>query len=309
MTITIADLKVAISAQGVQQAKAEIQGVGESAAQAARALEIMAAQFAKLHGGTAADAMEMFRRSGVQPTAAAMAQAAAAAEKTAAAIASAVQPAQAAAKAADDVQKGWSASESSVVRFGAGIVGVGLGISLVAGAARLAHDAIAGIVGSQIDWERSLRAVHGLYGSLAPQIIQTAAAQAALPGTLGTQQEYLQAALNARFLGSRFGLAQGSITDLTTAAGRVADFQGLTDPGARAANQARFLQAASSGGTGLRDIGVELDPLTIARRLGGTSEAQLQAATVGSGSHPDDYRAGESFGGDVHGRHQPAGAA
>jgi hypothetical protein len=279
MSIVVSDLVARVRSEGVQQAAADVKAVGESAAQTTRALEIMAQQFAKLYGGTATDALDMLKRTNAQPTAAAMAQAAQAAEKTAAAVQASVPHAQSAAKAAEDVQKGWSASESSIVRFGAGLVGVGLGISLVAGAARVAHDAITGIVNTQLDWERSLREVHGLYGSLAPQIIQTAAAQAAIPGALGTQTEYLQAALNARFLGSRYGLSQGSITDLTTAAGRVADFQGLTDPAARAANQARFLEAASSGGTGLRNIGVELDPLTIARRLGGGAEAQIQALT------------------------------
>lgn len=276
MTIVVSDLVAKVRAEGVQETATAVRAVGQEAAQTARALEIMAGQFAKLHGGTAAEALSMFQRTGAQPTATAMAEAARAAERTTVAVQASVPHVQAAARAAADVHDGFKLSESSAVRFGAGLLGIGLGLNLAAGAASLLHNAIGSLVEGQLTWERSLREVHGLYGSLAPQILATAQAQASLPGTLGTTQEFVQAALNARYLSSRFGQSQGSITELTTAAGRVADFQGLVDPAARAANQARFLQFAESGGSGLRDIGLEGDPQSIAKRLGYSSGAALQ---------------------------------
>lgn len=286
MSVVVADLVAKIRAdtselqsgvqQGVQTAKRELQGIEQQASQASRALEIMAAQFAKLHGGTAADALTMFQKAGVQPTSAAMAEAAKAAQSTAAAVQQVVVPTQAAARAAEDVGKGWTAAESNVVRFGAGILGVGLGISLVAGAARLIHAAISDVVNSQLEWERSLVSVRALYGAIGPQVLATAQAQAFAPGLAGTAQDFTQAALNARYLSSRYGLPQTDINTLTSAAGRAAGTLNL-DP---AAMQATFLQAIESGGPGLRTItGTELDPLSVARRLGGASAAQIQALT------------------------------
>lgn len=366
MTVVIADLVARIRADttdvkaGTAQAAEGLQSVEAQARQTAAALDIMAAQFAKLHGGTAVDALKMFQSAGVQPTAAALDQAAksadslgsssqraatgfqqtAAAAREAASAAATFQgiarrlddigvvasggqvssilaaqqhaqqqqavsralqeagvsanvaaqqakalttetqsvlgPSQAAARASEDVSKGWSAADSNVVRFGTSLVGVGLGISVVAGAARLIHEAITAVVTSQLDWERSLVQVNALYGAIGPQVLATAQLQAAAPGLAGSAQDFTQAALNARFLSSRYGLPQSDITTLTSAAGRAAGTLNL-EPGA---TQAAFLQAIESGGSGLRNItGTELDPLSVSRRLGGTSEAQLQALT------------------------------
>jgi hypothetical protein len=285
MTVTIADLVARFRSdttdleRGGQVAKQQLQGVEQQAGQTARALEIMSQQFAKLHGGTAQQALDMFQRTGAQPTSAVLAQAAQEMERTAAAAAAATAPMQSSARAAVEMRQGMSITASDALRFGASIAGVGLGISLVAGTARVLHDTIAAVVESQTQWERSLIQVRGLYGAIAPQIIATAQAQAGLPGVLGTQQEFVSAALNARYLSSRYGLPQGDITQLTTGAGRVAGALGILDPSARAALQGRFLQFAESGGSGLRDVGIEGDPVAVARRLGFSSEAGLQALT------------------------------
>lgn len=278
MSTVVADLVARISAQGVQEAASQVRAVGAEAAQTARALEIMAAQFAKLHGGTAADALSMFQRTGAQPTAAAMAEAAKATERMAAAAASAVAPTQSAARASEDVQKGWNASESSAVRFGASLVGVGLGISLIAGTARLLHEAISSVVDSQIAWEQSLVTVRGLYGSIGSAIIATSQAQAAAPGLLGSQQEFAQANLNASYLSRRYGLSASTVTGLTSSAG-AASFALGQDEATRRDLQARALAFAEGGGSSLRAYGVEGDPLSISRGLGGVSPAQLAAVT------------------------------
>lgn len=287
MTIAIGDLVARFRAdtsdieRGAQVARQQLQGVAQDAQQTAKALEIMAAQFAKLHGGTAADALQMFQRTGAQPTAAALEQAARAMEGTASAAARAVAPTQAAAKAASDMGQGFEVSGASLIRFAGGIAGVGLGISLVAGSARLIHDTVAGIVDSQLAWERSLVQVRALYGAVAPQAIATAQAQASLPGVLGTQQGFVQAAINARYLTTRYGISQSDVTQLTTTAGRVAGALGITNPAEQVALQQRFLDFAESGGTGLRNIGIEGTPYSVARQLGYASEASLQALTPG----------------------------
>lgn len=323
--------------QGAQAAAQGLQGVQNQAEQTARALEIMAAQFAKLHGGTQAEALDIFQRQGVQPTTAAMDQAARVAAQTAAqtaartppqdnsarqierdradAMAAAQQraerdarlegrsfnrvqtgatvkpfntaeeaertvaPTQAAARATEDVGKGWTASESSVVRFGTALLGVNLGLSLVAGAARLVHAAITDVVDRQVAWEQSIVRVHSLYGALGPGVVAMSQAQAQAPGLLGSQQEFLSANLNAAYLTSRFGVAQSDIYGLTSASGRVSAAYGY-DEQARVDLQNRALATAQSGGSALRGItGTELDPLELTRRLGGVSQAQLQALT------------------------------
>lgn len=323
--------------QGAQAAAQGLQGVQNQAEQTARALEIMAAQFAKLHGGTKEEALDLFQRSGAQPTTAAMDQAARVAAQTAAqttarsssqdnsarqidrdradAMAAAQQraerdarlegrsfnrvqtgatvqpfntaeeaektvaPTQAAARAAEDVGKGWSASEASVVRFGTALLGVNLGLSLVAGAARLVHAAIVDVVDRQIAWEQSIVRVHSLYGALGPGVIAMSQAQAQAPGLLGSQQEFLTANLNTAYLTNRFGVSQQDTFGLTSAAGRVSNAFGF-DAQRQADIQARALAFAEGGGSSLRDIsGTSGDPLAISRRLGGVSPAQLQALT------------------------------
>src|SRR5205823_4212609 len=100
--------------RGGQVARQTLQGVEQQAAQTARALEIMAGQFAKLHGGTAQQALEMFQRTGAQPTAAALAEAAKQMQQTAAAAAQAVEPTRAIARAAAEHAEGWKLSESQL---------------------------------------------------------------------------------------------------------------------------------------------------------------------------------------------------
>lgn len=295
MSIVVADLKVAISASGVQETATAVKAVGAEAAQTARALEIMAEAIAKNNKGygTAADALAMLQRSGAQPTAVALERAAAEAQKTAAAVAATVAPAQAVAKAAqdavghtqavakasEDVSKGWTASESSVVRFGAGVLGVGLGISLVAGAARLVHDAVVSIADGVLDWERSLVNLSGLYGEVGAKAAAVATAQATLPGVLGSQQEFARAAINASDLRLRYGLPQQTIDQLTTTGGRVAFATGITDEAQRAQLQGQIAAAVRTGAPLPTQYATYTDPEAVARRLGFAGAQSLQAFT------------------------------
>lgn len=279
MTIVVSDLVAKVRAEGVQEAATAVRAVGQEAAQTTRALEIMAAQFAKMHGGTAAQALDMFQRTGAQPTAAAMAEAARSAEKTTVAVQATVPHVQAAAKAAAEVHDGFRLSESSAVRFGAGILGIGLGLNLAAGAASLLHRAIEGVATAQLEWERSLVRTSVLYGTMGPSVVAISQAQSRAPGLLGSQQEFASANLNAAYLSNRFGISLGSITGLTSASGRVSSAYGYAQQ-EREALQARALAFAEGGGSSLRDIsGTEGDALSIARRLGGVSGAQLGALT------------------------------
>lgn len=301
MAVVVADLVAKLRVDnselqtGVQAATQQLKGVQQQAELTQRALEIMAAAAARTGGGSAAGWMDIYQRSGAQPTQAALAQAtleaqkttaahqesAKAAEKTGAAVQQAVVHTRTAAVAAEEVSKGWNASESSIVRFASALVGVNLGISLIAGAGRMLHGIIMDTATAQIVWEQSLMRTSALYGSLGGSVVAVSQAQAQAPGMEGGQQEFLSANLNARYLGSRFGVSQASIYGLTSAAGRVSSAFGY-DAAAREDLQARMLAFTEVGGSGLRNItGTEGDPLSIARRLGGVSGGQLAALTPG----------------------------
>jgi hypothetical protein len=292
--VVVADLVARVRAEGVQETAAQVRAVGQSAQETARALEIMAQAAARANPsqGGAGQILEVFQKANVQPTAAALAQARAEMEKLAAAATQAVQPSQAVARAARDhveaaasgaraaqnVAEGWKLSESSLVRFGAGLAGVGLGFSIVAGAARLIHDAVEGIVTRQLDWERSLVTLSGLYGEAGSRAAAFAQAQASLPNVLGSNQEFAQAGINASVLTQRYGVPQQTVDQLTTSGGRVAFALGLNDPAARQALQAQLLQAVTSGGQ-IPQLGIYTDPEAVARRLGTPGAQTLQAYT------------------------------
>lgn len=187
-------------------------------------------------------------------------------------------PTKDAAKAADNLQKGFSLSGSTLLRAGAALAGVGLGINIVAGAARLVHDVIADVVQSQLDWERSLKTVSGLYGDLGSRVAAVATAQANQPGLLGTQQEFAQYALNASVLTRRYGLNPDQVNQLVTTGGRVAFATGMTDQAQREQLQAQIL-AAVNGENSLSRYGVYTDPESVARRLGFSGGQALNAFT------------------------------
>lgn len=297
MTITIADLQARVTAVGTDQAAQQVKAVGDAATQTARALEIMAQQASKagtFQGSSVAQIMDIFKQGNVQPTAQAMAQAAQEMQKTATAAQTAGQATQTVARAATEhaaaarsgahaaqgVAEGWKASESSIVRFGAGLAGIGLGISIVAGAARLIHDTIVSTVDAQLDWERSLVQVQAIYGNLAPQIVALSQAQAALPGVTATQGQLLQTNIAAGFLTTRYGVSPTLTGSLTTQAARLGGLFGM------AADQQQALQGAfinyaqtGSGGALEQATGQPFDSLTLARRLGFSSENALQALT------------------------------
>lgn len=343
MSVVVSDLVARVRAEGVQETTAAVRGAGASAEQTAKAFEIMAEKAAKIGGGTATQWLENFTRSGAQPTAAALAEAAKAADQTtvaiertaavakasAASITSALSGAgvdpsgarvqsilaaqsradqqgglakalesagvsasvarqqakgltdetRAGADASQKIAEGFKLSESSVLRFGAGIAGVGLGLNLAAGAASLIHQAIVSVIDVQVDWERSVMRTNALYGTLAPNVVAVAQAQANAPGLLGTQQEFLSARLNASYLGTRYGVPEAGIVGLTSAAGAVSRAYGY-DEARRRDLQARALAFAEGGGSSLRDItGTEGDPTAISRRIGGVTGEQLAAFT------------------------------
>lgn len=343
MTIAIADLVARVRSEGVQETQAAVKAVGAEAAQTARALELMAAQFAKLHGGTAADALTMFQKSGVQPTAAALAEVAAAAEKASAAIAQTAATAkasassiaaalsgagvnasgaqiqsiltaqsradqqsslakalegagvaagvarqqakaltgetQAAAKAAEDLGRGFDLSTGTLIRGLGALTGVGLGLSAVVGIASQLHQVVVGIVQGQLDWERSLQNLSGLYGETGARAAALANAQASLPGVLGTQQEFAQAGINASDLRLRYGLPQRLIDQLTTTGGRVAFAAGLTNEAERTQLQQQIAQAVRTGAALPTQYGVYTDEEAVSRRLGFGAPQALQAFT------------------------------
>lgn len=184
-----------------------------------------------------------------------------------------------AAKAAQEVSKGWTASESSLVRFGAGLAGVSVGLSLVAGVAKLVHDIGAGIVTDQLNWERSLKTLSGLYGDIGVQAAGVAMAQASLPGVLGTQQEFAQASINASPLVRRYGLPQGVADQLTTTGGRLAFATGMTDASERAQLQSQIFSAVTTGAPLPPQYGIYTDPEAVAKSLGLSGAQSLQAFT------------------------------
>ncbi len=287
MTIVVNDLVARFRSdtsdveRGQQVARRELAATAEQARATGEQIDQLARRFAQTQGGTAGQWAAILQQQhlSARQVAEALGQGADNAGRAASATQQMVQPTQAAAKAAADMHEGWRLSESSIVRFGASLVGVGLGISLVAGAGRVLHDAIAGIVEGQLAWERSVRVVNALYGDLAPRVLTVAQAQAALPGGLGSAQENVQALLSARYLTSRYGVPQQQVEQLVTTGVRAAGFLGLTDARDRAALQARLLQFAESGGDSLRDFDVQGDPEAIARRLGFASGASLGALT------------------------------
>lgn len=278
--VVVADLVARVRSEGIQEAAQAVKAVGVSAEQTTAALRIMAQEMAKSPlGGTPEGWLKSMQNSGVQPTSAALAEAAKQAEKTSAAVATTVTHTKSAAVAAEDLHKGFSLSESSMVRFGAGIVGIGLGLNLAAGAANLIHDAVVGTVNAQLDWERSLVTVHGIYGSIGAQIVAISQAQALAPGLAGTQQEFISANLAASYLTRRYGLSGATVTGLTSSVGAASYALGLDEP-ARRDLQARALAfAENGGGDSLRAYGIEGSPLSVSRQLGGVSGSQLQALT------------------------------
>jgi hypothetical protein len=246
----------------------------------------MAQQFAKMHGGTATEALAMFQRSGVQPTAAAMAEVAKATERTATAVATAAQPS---ARLAETMQRTHESSrgfadtlgvsEGGLLRAGGALVGVGLGLNLAAGIASKIHEAVVGIATSSLDWERSLKNLSGLYGDVGQRAAALANAQANLPGVLGTQQEFASAAINASDLRLRYGLSQQATDQLTTTGGRVAFAAGMTSPQERAELQQQIAQAVRTGASLPSRYGIYTDDEAVARRLGFQGAQSLQAFT------------------------------
>lgn len=295
MSVVISDLVAKVRAEGVEQTAAAVKQVSASAQEAARALEIMAQQAAKSGGGTAPGWMDMFTRQGVQPTAAALAQARSEMEKTAAATQQAVQPAQTVARAAtehaaaaatgaraaQDVADGWKLSESSIVRFGTALVGINLGISLVAGVARQIHEQFVAAVESAVELDRVTRGLTGAYGAAGAQnqaaFAQRLGSQAGVPtGTVET------ALTSAAPLANQFGLSTGQVQQVTSRAADLAAQYG--QPFQKTFND--VLQGISSGGTQLQQYGVRLDDVyvkTIAYNgaLSTTYDRMTQAQQIG----------------------------
>lgn len=202
--------------------------------------------------------------------------------KNAAAAASQItDPTRAAAKAAQDLHQGFSLSATQIVRAGAGLLGVGLGINIIAGAARLAHQAIADLVSGQVALERSVRTTAALYGGQASSVQSLARAGAAAPDQAGTVQQHLQALNDSAFLQYRYGFTTGELGQLTSTGFRLSQAFGDNEQ-QQAARQAAFREFVESGGqsTALRDIGLGGTALDLARAIGGNSEAQVGVLTT-----------------------------
>src|SRR5436853_6648764 len=161
--------------RGAQQTREQLRGVAAEAQATSAQLDELARRAAAANPG--AGSQQSFRtaieRQGLSYANAAelLGGVAKNAEQAATSVQKIAQPTQAAAKAAADLHQGFSLSESSAIRFGASLVGVGLGISLVAGAGRVLHDVIGGVVDRQVEWERSLVQVRALYGDISPRIV------------------------------------------------------------------------------------------------------------------------------------------
>lgn len=288
MTVVVSDLVARFRAdlgdvqRGAQQARQEMAGVAQEAKATGEQLDALSRKFAQSQGGAAAQWRQILetQRLGASQVDEMLGRGAQSAQRAASAAQQIAQPTQAAAKAASDLHEGFRLSESSMVRFGASLVGVGLGISLVAGAGRLLHDAIVGTLGAQLQYEQSLVRARGILGDNASAVVAMSRAQAATPGLLGSQQEFLAANLAFQPLVNRYGLTDQARFGVTSAAGRVAEVLGLTAE-ERANLQQRALTNVTSGGDALSYVtGTVLDPMTIARRLGGVSPEQLRALTA-----------------------------
>lgn len=279
--VVVADLVARLRREGVEETTRALSAAETQAKATGEQLDQLARKMATTSGGTVAQARQILETQGLSATQ--VAQALGAASTSATRLATAAQqvaaPTQAAARAAAEVHEGFNLSGASLGRFAAGVVGLGVGLSVATKLASTVHDAIGGIVDRQLEWERSLRLVSGLYGQIGPQVLETARAQVAMPGGLGSQAENVQAALNARFLTTRYGMSQSDVSDLVSTGVRVSGFLGLTEQRDREALQARMVQFAESGGSGLRELGLEGDDERTARRLGIASAAGLQGLT------------------------------
>lgn len=272
MTVQIADLVARVRAdttdfnRGIQETGQALKSIEQQAGVTGRAFEIMAAQFAKLHGGTAADALSMFQRSGAQPTATAMAEAAKQMEATGAAATKAVEPTRAAARAVaehatsarraaeahDDITTSARMSETSIVRFAAALTGVNVGLSIAAGAGRLLHENIAASLDAAINFDRVSRGLVGAYGAGAPQAAAFAQQFAPQAGVTGAT---VGRALTAASPLTQYGLSSAQTQQLTA---RAADIAGrFGQPFDKVFSD--VLGAVSTGGNQLEQYGLKVD--------------------------------------------------
>ena len=124
----------------------------------------------------------------------------------------------------------------SLLRAGAALTGVGLGINIAAGAARLLHDALAGAAQDAIQLEQSSRNIGIAYG---PQ--SGLGNLGNLPGR-GTQAESQQAAASLAPLAAQYGFTTTQVTQLVTAERELARIHGTDLPQA-----AQALQSVMAG--------------------------------------------------------------
>jgi hypothetical protein len=291
MTVVVSDLVARIRSEGVQETAQQIKAVGDNAQQTARALEIMAQAAAKSAPtqGSAAQILELFQKGNVQPTAAAMAQAASEMQKTAAAATQAAPAAQnlaraatehaaaarSGAQAAQSVADGWKLSESSAVRFIAAITGVNVGLSIAAGAGRLLHDNIAASLEAAINLDRVSRGLTASYG--AAGAAQAAVFAQRLAPQAGTTAATVGQALTAAAPLTQYGLT-GAQTQALTA--RAADIAGrFGQPFDQVA--ADVVRAVQTGGNQLEQYGIKLDNARVkTEAYGGALSATFDRLTT-----------------------------
>lgn len=123
------------------------------------------------------------------------------------------------------------------IRAGAAILGVGLGINIAAGAARLLNRALVEAADSAIKLEQTGREIGVAYGAASQQFIGAsgaagpgAAAFAANPLTKGTQAEYQQTVASLAPLADQYQLTTAQVQQLTVASGELARLHGVELP-------------------------------------------------------------------------------
>lgn len=128
-------------------------------------------------------------------------------------------------------------SNTSILRAGAALVGIGLGINILAGIAREFNRAIVGAVDSELKLEQASRAVSAEMGKQVG-LAQNAAKQfLANPETKGTTQEFLSSVAAVQDLTQAYGLNQQQAVGLVGTAGALAKIHSIELPQAVSAVQ------------------------------------------------------------------------
>lgn len=123
------------------------------------------------------------------------------------------------------------AQSRSLLRFGAGLAGFGIGINLAAGAARLLHDSLVAIGEEALHLEQAGRDVGIAFGGTASNFTgRGAAGFAANQGTRGSSTEYLQTAASVAPIAQQYKLTNDQVQKLIISEGQLARIHGVDLP-------------------------------------------------------------------------------